>query len=342
MWNPTHVQVIIRTAKDLKIKGKDGTNNAFVTIDLSHNKFQTTVKTGTKEMVEWLEMCEMKIPKQRMNQNLILTVYHQNLLSVDQFLGTISIPLNRFLDAHNHAQTVTKWYRLTCKPGQTKTDYRGELEVRISFIIKSNECSQSLEGDCRRSLEALSNLSKQNKFKVSTLSLTQPDTARERSATSITNNELKGFKHSQIMRKVTRCNVSLGCNEAESFLNDIKLVDDLDVSAAAAQQNNSTQHQLSLSNHLHFQADKISRCRKPSKEIRERFHGLHKDNLIDIIVGFHGKIETHKKREMELEEYIDSLVLKVLDTAPDILQNNDTVNDKDNDESVGTDKSRTL
>ena len=30
-----------------------------------------------------------------------------------------------------------RWYPLKCKPGQTKNDYRGDLEVRTSFTVKS-------------------------------------------------------------------------------------------------------------------------------------------------------------------------------------------------------------
>ena len=30
-----------------------------------------------------------------------------------------------------------RWYPLKCKPGQTKTDYRGDLEVRIAFTVKA-------------------------------------------------------------------------------------------------------------------------------------------------------------------------------------------------------------
>ena len=32
---------------------------------------------------------------------------------------------------------IPRWYSLKCKPGKNKTDYRGELEVRTSFTVKS-------------------------------------------------------------------------------------------------------------------------------------------------------------------------------------------------------------
>ena len=65
------------------------------------------------------------------------------------------------------------------------------------------------------------------------------------------------------------------------------------------------------------------------KETKEIFYKLTKDNLIDIIVGFHGKILDHRRRELELEEYIDSLTAKVLETAPEILKHNQKYKEND-------------
>ena len=30
-----------------------------------------------------------------------------------------------------------RWYTLKCKPGQSKNDYRGDLEVRTAFTVKA-------------------------------------------------------------------------------------------------------------------------------------------------------------------------------------------------------------
>ena len=48
----------VRRAKGLNIKGKNGTNDAFVTIGLGKEKFQTSVKEKS-ENPEWLEQCEL-------------------------------------------------------------------------------------------------------------------------------------------------------------------------------------------------------------------------------------------------------------------------------------------
>ena len=63
-----------------------------------------------------------------------------------------------------------------------------------------------------------------------------------------------------------------------------------------------------------------TRTQKSVKEIHNRFQALSKDNLIDIIIDFHQKVIRSERRELELEEYIDCLTAKVLETAPDILK----------------------
>ena len=331
MWSPTHVQILIRSAKDLKIKGNDGTNDAFVTIDLGHSKFQTSVKPGSKNFVEWFELCEMKLPKQYDDQMLTLTAYHKNLLSNDKFLGTISIPLNRFLDFQKgqkaYKTKVTKCYRLSCKPGQTKTDYRGELEVGITFVMKS-ECTQSLDEP------SLRKLSKDLKHMLSssTLSLNQNhylnvDHCRnDIDQCGSSSNQVSKDEYSKnsrgyltIKRKVAKANLCLSSEEAENFL--IDRIDKVHFSSQTSNSNSfQTQNQRisSIDGPLKYSVDP-TRTQKSVKEIHNRFQALSKDNLIDIIIEFHQKMINSERRELELEEYIDCLTVKVLETAPEIL-----------------------
>ena len=51
------------------------------------------------------------------------------------------------------------WYPLACKPGQNKTEYRGELEVKLGFTVKASE---SVGG-------SVADLSKKNKGSISSL-----------------------------------------------------------------------------------------------------------------------------------------------------------------------------
>jgi len=140
MWSPTHVQVLVKKAKGLKIKGKDGTNDAFVIIALGKEKYQTSVKEKATETVEWCEQCELSIPQQGNTAEIVLNVVHRNFLGVDEFLGMVAMPLRDF-DVYERPKT--KWYQLKCKPGQNKNDYRGELEVRTAFTVKAVDTRDS-------------------------------------------------------------------------------------------------------------------------------------------------------------------------------------------------------
>ena len=40
-----------------------------------------------------------------------------------------------------HTVVLCRWYSLTCKPGQNKTGYRGELEVKIGFTVRATDTS---------------------------------------------------------------------------------------------------------------------------------------------------------------------------------------------------------
>jgi Rab11 family-interacting protein 1/2/5 len=139
MGTPTHVQVIVKRSRNLKIKGKDGTNDAFVIIGLGKEKFRTSVIEKTTKTVEWMEECELLIPRQGNTAELVLKVMHQGNLKSHQFLGMVNIPLKDLQDDDaitDNIRPMTKWYLLKSKPNQNKSDYRGDLEVTISFLEK--------------------------------------------------------------------------------------------------------------------------------------------------------------------------------------------------------------
>uniref|UniRef100_A0A0A1XHJ7 Rab11 family-interacting protein 1 n=1 Tax=Zeugodacus cucurbitae TaxID=28588 RepID=A0A0A1XHJ7_ZEUCU len=135
MWSPTHIQVTVQRAKSLLTKGKNGTNNCFVTISLGKEKYQTSVKEKAEMNVSWNEECELKIPDQGNRAELVLTCLHRNNLGIDEFLGQATLPLNE-MDVYDRPRS--KWFKLESKPGKEKKNKeRGELEARISFIVKS-------------------------------------------------------------------------------------------------------------------------------------------------------------------------------------------------------------
>ena len=97
MGLPTHIQVVVKSARNLKVKGKDGTNDAFVIISLGKEKFRTSVKEKVAKSAEWLEECELEIPRQGNTAEVVLKVMHQgNKLGSHHFLGMVTIPLRDF------------------------------------------------------------------------------------------------------------------------------------------------------------------------------------------------------------------------------------------------------
>ena len=83
MGLPTHIQVVVKSARNLKVKGKDGSNDAFVIISLGKEKFRTSVKEKVAKSAEWLEECELMIPRQGN--------FFQFLAAFDNMQVTISI-----------------------------------------------------------------------------------------------------------------------------------------------------------------------------------------------------------------------------------------------------------
>lgn len=134
MWSPTHIQVTVQRARGLLTKGKNGTNNCFVTIGLGKEKYQTSVKDKAPGDVDWHEECELTIPDRGNRAELVLTCLHRNNLGIDEFLGQVTLPLNE-MDVYDRPRS--KWFKLESKPGKEKKKERGELEVRILFVVKS-------------------------------------------------------------------------------------------------------------------------------------------------------------------------------------------------------------
>ncbi|XP_055302622.1 rab11 family-interacting protein 2 [Sitodiplosis mosellana] len=154
MWSPTHIQVTVLNAKGVLTKGKNGTNNCFVTIALGKEKYQTSIKEKATQNVEWREECELTIPERGNRAELILTCLHRNNLGMDEFLGQVTLPLNE-MDAYERPRA--RWYKLQSKPGKEKKHKdRGELEARVAFTVKAG---------------SLTDLSKKEKNKSSTLGL---------------------------------------------------------------------------------------------------------------------------------------------------------------------------
>lgn len=147
MWDPTHVQVTVQRARGLLIKGKNGTNNCFVTIALGKEKFQTSIKNKATQNVEWVEECELHIPAQGNTAEIVLKVFDEDLIK-DHLLGQVSIPLKE-LDVYERPRS--RWYPLQGKSGKENDKNRGELEVKVSFTVKEGSLTDLSKKDKHRS-----------------------------------------------------------------------------------------------------------------------------------------------------------------------------------------------
>ena len=59
-----------------------------------------------------------------------------------------------------------------------------------------------------------------------------------------------------------------------------------------------------------------------------RFEGKSREDLIEMVVNLQASAEKHAKKQADLEDYIDSLLMKIIDTAPDLLQKNNVMEQK--------------
>ncbi|XP_053678091.1 rab11 family-interacting protein 5 [Anopheles nili] len=154
MWSPTHIQVTVQRAKGLLIKGKGGTNNCFVIIALGKEKYQTSIKQKAPDSVVWNEECELQIPTQGNQAQLVLTALHHNSVGMDEFLGRIVLPLN---EMEVYERPRSRWYKLESKDKEKKKEKdRGELEVRISFTVKAGSLTDLSKKE--KSKSSISNL----------------------------------------------------------------------------------------------------------------------------------------------------------------------------------------
>ncbi|XP_071181965.1 rab11 family-interacting protein 2-like isoform X2 [Mytilus edulis] len=134
-WEPTHVQLTVCRARNLLTKTKGGSKltDVFVAVQLGKEKFQTsTIKNALNP--EWFEQCDLQLPT--MNMEVQLNVMHRGMLS-DDFIGYCSVPLWHY---KVYERPSSQWIQLQGKPNKTPDNkYRGEIEVRVAFSVKSKQ-----------------------------------------------------------------------------------------------------------------------------------------------------------------------------------------------------------
>ncbi|XP_067858238.1 rab11 family-interacting protein 2 [Heptranchias perlo] len=134
-WFPTHVQVTVMQARDLKPKGKSGTNDTYTIIQLGKEKYSTSVAEKTLSPT-WKEEVSFEFPGLLLlgtpeKYTLHLITMHRSLVGLDKFLGQVAICLNELFE--NKSRRQKEWFRLESKPGK-KPKERGEIQVCIQFM----------------------------------------------------------------------------------------------------------------------------------------------------------------------------------------------------------------
>ncbi|KAK7146375.1 hypothetical protein R3I93_013961 [Phoxinus phoxinus] len=133
-WYPTSVQVTVLKARNLRIKGKNGTNDAYAIMQVGKDKFSTSVAEKCVSP-EWKEEATFDLPLFHQGNAERCTLYiiamHRAPVGLDKFLGQAVVNL---VDLHaNRSRKKTDWYKLVDKNGKQEKD-RGEVNLDIQFM----------------------------------------------------------------------------------------------------------------------------------------------------------------------------------------------------------------
>ncbi|XP_047446781.1 rab11 family-interacting protein 1 isoform X2 [Mugil cephalus] len=140
-WFPTSVQVTVHQARSLRVKGKNGTNDAYAIIQVAKDKFSTSVAEKCVAPV-WKEEASFDLPLFHPGNaercTLYVVVMHRAQVGLDKFLGQAVVNL---LDLHdNKSRKKTEWFKLVDKSGKQDKE-RGEVLLDIQFMRNNMSAS---------------------------------------------------------------------------------------------------------------------------------------------------------------------------------------------------------
>ncbi|XP_041643469.1 rab11 family-interacting protein 1 isoform X2 [Cheilinus undulatus] len=140
-WFPTSVQVTVHQARNLRAKGKNGSNDAYAIIQVAKDKFSTSVAEKSVAPV-WKEEASFDLPLFHPGNaercTLYIIVMHRAQVGLDKFLGQAVVNL---LDLHdNNTRKKTDWFKLVDKTGK-EDKARGEVLLDIIFLRNNMSAS---------------------------------------------------------------------------------------------------------------------------------------------------------------------------------------------------------
>ncbi|XP_034547935.1 rab11 family-interacting protein 1 isoform X2 [Notolabrus celidotus] len=141
-WFPTSVQVTVHQGRNLRTKGKNGTNDAYAIIQVAKDKFSTSVVEKTVAPV-WKEEASFDLPLFHPGNaercTLHVVVMHRATVGLDKFLGQAVVNLLDLYD--DKTRKKTDWFKLVDKSGK-EDKVRGE--VLLDLIFMRNNMSASM------------------------------------------------------------------------------------------------------------------------------------------------------------------------------------------------------
>ncbi|CAM4729231.1 unnamed protein product [Leuciscus chuanchicus] len=133
-WYPTSVQVTVLQARGLRIKGKNGTNDAYAIMQVAKDKFSTAVAEKSVAPV-WKEEAAFDLPLFHPSNaercTLQVCVMHRALMGPDKTLGQATVNLLELQD--DKSRNKPEWFKLMGKTGKADKD-RGEVLLDIQFM----------------------------------------------------------------------------------------------------------------------------------------------------------------------------------------------------------------
>ncbi|CAN9513392.1 unnamed protein product [Ophioblennius macclurei] len=138
---PTSVQVTVHQARDLRAKGKNGSNDAYAIIQVAKDKFSTSVAEKTTAPV-WKEEASFDLPLFHPGNvercTLYVTVMHRAQVGLDKFLGQAVVNLLELHDSKPRKKL--DWFKLVDKSGKQDKE-RGEVLLDIQFLRNNMSAS---------------------------------------------------------------------------------------------------------------------------------------------------------------------------------------------------------
>ncbi|XP_029920623.1 trichohyalin-like isoform X1 [Myripristis murdjan] len=140
-WCPTSVQVAVLQARGLRIKGKNGTNDAYAVMQVAKEKYATSVVQKSVAPM-WEEEAVFDLPPVHPGGSesctLHITVLHRALMGPDKLLGQAAINLWEL--SEDKPRNKTEWFKLLGKTGKVDRD-RGEVLMDIQFMRNNKTAS---------------------------------------------------------------------------------------------------------------------------------------------------------------------------------------------------------